>query len=74
MPGNVDPVLTARAHLANASRKGARDPQQVAEARRNLNAAKLERFIRASLAEAPPLTEQQRAHLSTHIASGGASA
>lgn len=71
MPGNVDPVLTARAHLANASRKGARDPQQVAEARRNLNAAKLERFIRASLAEAPPLTEQQRAHLSTHIASGG---
>lgn len=68
---STDPVLTARANIGVAKRLGT--AEQLAGARRDLNAAKLERAIQTALAAAPPLTDQQRARLA-QLLSGGASA
>ena len=63
----VDPVLAARSQLGVASRRG----HGVEEARAQLKAAKLEKWIQEALDTAPPLTDQQRDHLSA-LLSGGA--
>ena len=57
-------VIRARNKLANASRLyGGRtpDPEEVAEARRELAVAKMQRAIEDAVAAAPPLTDEQRA-------------
>lgn len=54
MPDNV---LTARAHLGVAARRGT--PDDVANARRDLRAAKLERSARETAEALPPLTDEQ---------------
>lgn len=65
---NVDPVRGAVANLGVAARTGG----DVAEARRTLKEAKLERWIQEALETAPPLTEQQRSRLATMLAPRGA--
>ncbi|CAM3429466.1 hypothetical protein [Dermacoccus barathri] len=67
-----DPVLTARARLAYVSRRDLpHDATTVENARRDLNAAKLERWITETLAAAPPLSDEQRRHLAALIAPAG---
>lgn len=65
------PVLQARARLGVAART--RDLPQIETARRNLAAAKLEDYVARVVAEAPPLTEDQRTRIAALLrpASGG---
>jgi 23S rRNA G2445 N2-methylase RlmL len=66
-------VLAARAQVALASRtiRGKKpDPSAIADARRNLEAAKLARHIRQVVASAPPLTPEQRSALAQMLLSG----
>lgn len=63
----TDPVVLARNKLSalHVGRKRGRvpDPVAVAEARRELTAAHVERAIQKALGAAPPLTAEQREHL-----------
>lgn len=68
-----DDVLTARARLANASRKGKPEADRIA-AKRDLAAAKLARYIKQIVAEAPPLTDSQRTELTCLLQAGKAGA
>lgn len=62
------PVVIARSRLANATRWGT--PEDAAEARRDLAAAKLEASIGKITGDAPPLTDDQRDHLAALIREG----
>lgn len=57
-----DPVRRARSTLANAHKRDA-NPARIAEARRALTAAKLERAIMEALAADPAITLERRAEL-----------
>lgn len=57
-----DPVLTARGRLARASRQDG-DPKEREQAFRAFRIAKLEQAVQRALAEAPPLTDDQRARI-----------
>ncbi|MGP5522883.1 hypothetical protein ACTXM3_06235 [Glutamicibacter arilaitensis] len=61
-------VLQARAALGVASRRG--DKGAIESARRDLAAAKLAAYVEKVVAEAPPLTDEQRARVSA-IVNGG---
>lgn len=61
-------VARARSLKAVAHRKG--DPKAITEAGRNLAAAKLEDYVEKVVAEAPPLTPEQRDRI-TAILRGG---
>lgn len=63
-------VLQARAALGVASRRG--DSEKINDARRDLAAAKMAAYVEKIVAEAPPLTDEQRARVSA-IVNGGAS-
>jgi hypothetical protein len=64
-------VTSARAKLAGLSRsRSATDPEYV-DARRDLAAAKLESAIVKIVADAPPLTDAQVAHLTVALIRGG---
>ncbi len=52
--------LTARAHLGSTVRRHRNDPQRVQQARADLAAAKIADYIERVVAEAPPLTAEQR--------------
>lgn len=54
----------ARARLAVQTRHGA-DEQTLAELRRDLRAARLAEAIEKTVAELPPLTDEQRARLAS---------
>ncbi|MFD1210966.1 hypothetical protein ACFQ36_02785 [Arthrobacter sp. GCM10027362] len=73
MPKN-SPVLKARARLGVAARTGSQ--QDIAEARRDLAAANLEAYIQRTVAEAPPLTQEQLDRIATLLrpAAGGEAA
>ncbi|MFD4206251.1 MULTISPECIES: hypothetical protein [Micromonospora] len=58
-----------RARLARAVQRG--DDATAEDARRDLRAAKLEQAIRAAVDAAPPLTQEQRAHLGSLLVAGG---
>ncbi len=58
-----------RARLANAVRNNR--PDEAREARRNMVAGRLEDYITRKLAEAPPLTDEQRSRLAALFASAG---
>ncbi|MDP9692684.1 UNVERIFIED_ORG: hypothetical protein J2X79_000213 [Arthrobacter globiformis] len=66
-------VLQARSKVGLASRRG--NPEQIREARRELAAAKLEAYVAAVLAEAPPLNREQldRIAVLLHSDAGNAS-
>jgi hypothetical protein len=53
-----DPVLTARANIGNAIKRG--DPEGERLARQELAEARLERAVREALANVPPLTSDAR--------------
>lgn len=53
-------ISRPRAKIAALSRSRTADDPELVEARRDLKAAKLEDYIRRVVAEAPPLTDQQR--------------
>ena len=68
-------ITLARSHLANEVKRSKRMPDpdsqaRVADARRELIAAKLEAHIRAVVASSPPLTEEQKLQLSTLLRDG----
>lgn len=54
------PVLDARSRLATTVRLHRNDTKRVTDARRDLAAAKLAEYVRKTVAEAPPLTDEQR--------------
>jgi hypothetical protein len=56
-------ALSARGKLGATTRRFPNDPDRLAEARRNLAAAKLQDYIERTLADAPPLTDIQRDRL-----------
>jgi hypothetical protein len=49
-----------RAQVATLSRSRSADDPDLIEARRNLRAARLQDHVEKALADAPPLTDQQR--------------
>lgn len=61
-------VLAARSLLGLASRR--RDVDAITDARRDLAAAKIAAYIEKVVAEAPPLSDEQRDRLSAIIGSG----
>lgn len=61
-------VLKARAALGVASRRG--DDEAATDARRDLAAAKIAAYIEKIVADAPPLTDEQRDRLSAIIGAG----
>ncbi|MFQ1000463.1 hypothetical protein [Modestobacter sp. SSW1-42] len=66
-----DPLMAARSRLANLHRaKGGADPAAVTDAKRELKRLLLERDIKLALAEAPPLTADQRASLAALLVGG----
>lgn len=54
-----------RARVASLSRSRAADDPELLQARRNLREAKLAEHIAKAVAEAPPLTDEQRDRLAT---------
>ena len=66
----ADPVLSARSRLANAHRRADANSAVVADAKRELNAAHVERAIQKALDTAPPLTADQRARLAALLVGG----
>lgn len=64
-----DPVLVARGRVAQASRFNNREALDAAK--RELEAAKLERYINQALAAAPPLSAAQRERLAMMLLGGG---
>ena len=59
-----------RAKLAALSRHRSGDTQALDDARRNLRAARLEDAIREAVDAAPPLSDDQRAHLARLLKQG----
>ena len=69
---NISPELaTARARVAALSPKRPDDDPVLIEARRDLNAARLEDYIRRTVDAAPPLSPTQRSRLAA-LLNGGA--
>ncbi len=66
----VETWTQARSRLALLHRDDAPAPA-IAEARRDLRAARLADYIERTVAEAPPLTPAQRDRLATLLRSGG---
>ncbi|WP_298992107.1 hypothetical protein [uncultured Pseudokineococcus sp.] len=66
----TDPVLAARSRVANLHRARERDPGAIAEAKRDLAAAQLERAIRTALAADLPPSPEQRDRLAALLAGG----
>ena len=56
-------VTHERARVANATRYHGPDASQTVLAKRDLRAANLAAYINRVVAEAPPLTDEQRDHL-----------
>lgn len=59
-------VLKARSAVGVATRSG--DPDKIADARRDLAAAKLHAYVEKVVNEAPPLTTEQRTRLTSLFA------
>ncbi len=62
-----------RASVAALAKHRTPDDPDLADARRNLRAARLEYYIRATVEAAPPLTAQQRDRLALLLRSPGGS-
>lgn len=65
-------VAHHRARVGALSRDRAVDDPELLEARRNLKALRLEEHIRRVVAEAPPLTDEQRDRIATLLRRGDA--
>jgi hypothetical protein len=62
---------TERARYAALTRSRPADDPDLIDARRNLRAARLEDAIRAAVAAAPPLTDEQRTRLAAILRGSG---
>lgn len=67
---SLSPVQAQRNRVASLSRFRGPESVEVEDARRDLNAAKLEQYIIKVVATAPPLTDNQRAHLASLLREG----
>lgn len=56
-------ALAARNRLAITARHHSDNPDRITEARRELAAAKIHDYVEKVLAQAPPLTDEQRTRL-----------
>lgn len=56
-------VRRLHSRLCNLYRKRNVDPQQIAEAKRDHTAAKIAEWVAAQLADAPPLSAEQKARI-----------
>lgn len=65
-------VLKARSAVGVAARSG--DADKIAEARRDLAAAKLQAYVEKIVSEAPPLTPEQSERIAVLLRPGGGSA
>lgn len=64
MPVPISPQSrSARARLAQSAATNGPDSAQTIDARRDFAAARLDDYIRGTLAKAPPLTDEQRTRL-----------
>lgn len=61
-------IIRLRGKYAMAVRYG--DPEKIAETKRDLATANLEKYISKVVADAPPLTAEQRAHLAALLIGG----
>lgn len=61
-----------RARVASLSRSREADDPDLINARRNLKAARLSDYIKRVVAEAPPLSAEQRSHLAGLFDGGAA--
>lgn len=62
-----------RARVASLTRSRKADDPELVEARRNLRALRLEEYVTRVVAEAPPLTDEQRERIAALLRAGGAS-
>lgn len=60
-----------RARVASLSRSRRPDDPELADARQKLKAARLEAYVRNSVAEAPSLTNEQRDRIAGLLRAGG---
>ena len=60
-----------RARYASLSRSRPADDPELIEARRNMRALKLEEHVARVVAEAPPLTDEQRERIAALLRAGG---
>ena len=67
------PVAHYRARIGALSRDRASDDPELVKARQDLKALCLEEHIRRVVAEAPPLTDEQRDRIASLLRAGGAS-
>ncbi len=65
MPSSISPVQSLKGRVAVLHRDHDPNSTPVVEARRDLAAAKIEQYIRRIVADAPPLTAEQRDRLAT---------
>jgi len=65
-------VQSAAGKLGALKRRRPDDRHAIEDAERDLKAARLEDYIRRTVADAPPLTETQRARLAALLTGGGA--
>lgn len=61
-----------RARIAGLSRDRRPDDPELVDARRNLKALRLEDAVAKAVAEAPPLTSEQRDRIAALLRTGGA--
>lgn len=67
-------VLTLRGRVASLSRSRPSDDVDLVEARRQLAAANLEQYVARVVADAPPLTNDQRARIAALLRPRGGGA
>lgn len=67
-----DPLDVARGKVAASSPRGIRpNPERLREGQQELALAKIDRFIRRTLEDAPPLTGEQRTRLARLLTADG---
>jgi hypothetical protein len=71
MSKTKDPIGVAQGHIAYYSRRDVGDPAKVTEARREIAALKLAKYIQNVLATAPPLSQETRDKLAMLLIRGG---
>lgn len=71
--GHVSTWTSERARVASLTRSRKADDPELVEARRNLRALRLEEYVTRVVAEAPPLTDEQRERIAALLRAGGAS-
>ncbi len=67
-------ALAARGRLGQTSRRYADQPDRILDARRDLAVAKIEDYVAKVVADAPPLTADQRDQLALLLRGGGSDA